>query len=318
MTTTKTKYQRDLQFRRYKPPYFEWYETDFRAKVLHLNWLQRLLYRSLLQQMFNCETRPNLPNDDSKLWKLAGAENLEMWQREKTEIVEMFVQFERGGQNLLRHTRVDEEWDIMLATLENASKAGKASGEARRRAKGTVVEQPLNDVEQSLNGRPSTLNPTTTTTTASTDVSQSSVGPASLVLPTHQPQPHPARPDAETRMQCAGERLAQQVAVALKVGLPKQWAAGAEALLKGYNEADLTAALVHAAANPYWVENGFLENIDKVTRKVDVLVQQWKDDTKTKPKARGQKRGAATSAIVARTPSLQAGRDFSALAKGDL
>src|SRR5437899_2643146 len=93
----------------YEPEYVCWYEREFWADraVIRMSWLQRHLYRALLQAAFYCSTRPNLPDDDSELWDLAGAENPEMRQREKGLILTKFQPFvDQDGRKLLRHKRL--------------------------------------------------------------------------------------------------------------------------------------------------------------------------------------------------------------------
>src|SRR5437764_11038302 len=93
-----------------RPAFQLWYEQNHEADfiVLQMNWLQKLLYRCLLQTSFVCESAPYIPNNDDVLWILAGAENREMWQREKPLIMDKFEAF-IDEQGLLRHKRLESD-----------------------------------------------------------------------------------------------------------------------------------------------------------------------------------------------------------------
>lgn len=119
------------------PDYQCWWEGDFRNDftVMQMNWLQRLLYRCLLQQAFVCETQPYVPDDDNILWILAGAESLEQWQREKALIVSKFEPFQDDqGRKLLRHKRLAEDWQRVQQTRQ-AKAAGYDSKAPLRKEK---------------------------------------------------------------------------------------------------------------------------------------------------------------------------------------
>ncbi len=118
----------------YKPAYIRWWEDDFWADrdVIAMTWLQRLLYRALLQAAFFCDTRPFLPDDDEKLWRLAGAKDLGTWRKNQEPILAKFTRFQdEAGMSLLRHKRLEEEWAHILGNSARASRAGEASARAK-------------------------------------------------------------------------------------------------------------------------------------------------------------------------------------------
>lgn len=110
--------------------------------VIQMNWLQKLLYRSLLQQIFVCETTPYVPNNDNILWRLAGAENLEMWVKEKPLIMEKFEIFDdEEGRPMLKHKRLERDYceikKLQATTSEKRSEAGRRGAAAKWAKNGT-------------------------------------------------------------------------------------------------------------------------------------------------------------------------------------
>jgi hypothetical protein len=126
-----------------KPLYQPWNEDAFQADVFvrGMTWLQRLLYRSLLQAMFFHNTRPYLPIDDDILWVLAGAESQEMWEQNKARILKRFTVCDHNA-NLLEQKRVTEDWKRIEASRFESTEQGRAGGlksaEVRREKYGTA------------------------------------------------------------------------------------------------------------------------------------------------------------------------------------
>lgn len=120
-----------------KPLYQPWREEAFLADeyVRALTPIQRWMYRTLLQSAFICSTRPYLPDDDSRLWALAGCESKEQWNDHKEPIRAIFTPDVIDGVAVLRQKRVLEDWQRMQrarnARHESASIAGKASAAKR-------------------------------------------------------------------------------------------------------------------------------------------------------------------------------------------
>lgn len=107
-----------------------WSERDFQSDTdvrYNLNWLQKLLYKQLCNSAWDCSTRPDLPDDDEQLWKLAGCEDREMWEQNKEVIRKMF-QAEDG---VLFRNRIRKDWDRVVGYRENQVARGRAGAEAR-------------------------------------------------------------------------------------------------------------------------------------------------------------------------------------------
>lgn len=125
-----------------KPLYQPWNEEEFQADVFvrGMTWLQRHLYRALLQASFFHSTRPYLPNDDDVLWVLAGAESPEMWEQNKTKILKRF-HIVAEQPNLLENSRVTADWNRLIEAREKKSEMGQKSASVRRALTGTAQPQ---------------------------------------------------------------------------------------------------------------------------------------------------------------------------------
>jgi hypothetical protein len=123
------------------PIYQCWWESNFEKDltVLKMSWLQEHLYRRLIQKMFVCDTQPFLPDDNDVLWILAGAESKDMWMREKELILSKFDTFidEVSGKSLLRHRRVELDWNQINAEKREKSERQKRNGQKGGLAKAT-------------------------------------------------------------------------------------------------------------------------------------------------------------------------------------
>jgi hypothetical protein len=134
----------------YEPEYMCWHERDFWADryVINMTKLQRHFYRALLQAAFFCSTRPYLPDDDEELCTLADADNLETWQQNRKVVLRKFQPFTDGdGRKLLRHKRLDRDWEQTLTYVEQKRKGGKAR-QARAKQESADAEQVLSDAAQ--------------------------------------------------------------------------------------------------------------------------------------------------------------------------
>jgi uncharacterized protein YdaU (DUF1376 family) len=126
--------------------YFQLHIGDYDRDTAALSLVEHGAYGKLMRSYYATE-RP-LPADPESLWRICGA----MTRAEKMAVglvTERFFQMTADG---LRHKRIDAEISNYHAQLETASRAGKASGESRRRktnARSTTVptesERPLND-----------------------------------------------------------------------------------------------------------------------------------------------------------------------------
>lgn len=146
----------------HKPLYQPWNEDEFMSSpaVNSMNWLQRLFYRSLLQKSFFCPTRPYLPDDDNELWQLAGCENKRQWVANKKRILLNFTKLYKSGRNLLKHNRVELDWDREIEYRTKLSEKQRDKANTRwekermpRQSRGNAVAMPhdateLNRTEQ--------------------------------------------------------------------------------------------------------------------------------------------------------------------------
>lgn len=116
-----------------KPIYQPWNEDEFQSgmRTRRLNYIQKWMYRSLLQSAFYHPTRPFLPLDDETLWVLAGARDLEHWIENKASVLKCF-QYHPTDPSLIRHDRVCHDWQRLVDYRKKMSDMGKLSGEARR------------------------------------------------------------------------------------------------------------------------------------------------------------------------------------------
>jgi len=115
-----------------KPLYQPWNEEEFLSdvRVRGLTYVQRWMYRTLLQAAFFHSTRPYLPNDDRILWVLAGCESLEQWRANKEEILELFTL--SNDSKLLGNKRVIEDWQRLEESREKMAELGRKSAAVKR------------------------------------------------------------------------------------------------------------------------------------------------------------------------------------------
>jgi hypothetical protein len=108
--------------------YQPWTEDSFRADVRHLTAIQSWMYRSLLQAAFVESTRPHLPDDDSKLWVMAGCQDRKQWIKNKDAVREMFTPIEIDGQKLLSRGRLIKDWTRLQDKREYLRELGSKGG----------------------------------------------------------------------------------------------------------------------------------------------------------------------------------------------
>ncbi|HEV2523324.1 MAG TPA: hypothetical protein VGT24_13170 [Candidatus Acidoferrales bacterium] len=139
-----------------KALYQPWRNDAFLADefVQSMTAIQRWMYRTLLQAAFTCSERPYLPDDDTRLWAMAGCENPKQWSQNKAVIRARFTPSIHDGQKLLGQKKVLEDWariqEVRTAATEHARKAGLASA-AKRQSKSTRVEPELNPSQREFN-----------------------------------------------------------------------------------------------------------------------------------------------------------------------
>jgi hypothetical protein len=147
--------------RRLEVPLFQqWWEQNLQDDVVYqsMDWLQKLLYRCLLQRAYVCETQPHVPDDDLALMVLSGAKDMEMWQSNKEIILRKFQSIEQDGVKLLRQKRLEADWlevqnrrDCLSQKRSQSGRiGGKKSAEVRRQRQGGAKQDRSNgEAEQS-------------------------------------------------------------------------------------------------------------------------------------------------------------------------
>jgi uncharacterized protein YdaU (DUF1376 family) len=118
--------------------------TDFVAKTRHLSLEDRGAYQEILDQIVilgQDAEPPSLPNDDKMLANIVGL-TLRRWREIKVRLCEgeLAVLEIAGGR--ISQTRIVEEIEAARLRINSSSKAGVASGQARRKLR-----------ERMLNGR---------------------------------------------------------------------------------------------------------------------------------------------------------------------
>lgn len=128
-----------------KPMYQPWNEEEFQADVFvrGMSWVQRHLYRALLQASFFHSTRPFLPNDDEVLWVLSGAESQEMWEQNKVRVLKRFTVVAEHPE-LLGNKRVIADWERLTDARSKMADLGQRSVAARQALYGTAQPQKPN------------------------------------------------------------------------------------------------------------------------------------------------------------------------------
>ena len=127
-----------MPLNRHKPLYQPWSEEEFVSdfNVRNMTHLQRWMYRSLLQSMFFCSTRPYLPDSDSVLWMMAGCESKQQWTENKKEILKNFTKLTKDGHKMLSQKRVELDY----AREQNRREVLKEKGSKGGRSKGKKTE----------------------------------------------------------------------------------------------------------------------------------------------------------------------------------
>jgi hypothetical protein len=127
----------------YQPPYQFWHEQDFSSDeqvAYGMDWLQRHLYRTLLQKAFICSTRPYLPTSDDQLWLLADAGTKERWLENKNAIMVKFQAITSDGIELWSHKRLLRDWHLLADFSSKRAKARRAGGLAKAENRNVVSE----------------------------------------------------------------------------------------------------------------------------------------------------------------------------------
>jgi hypothetical protein len=124
----RTQRSAKLNGQEYIPPYQFWREQEFWADEIvsrGMNWMQRHLYKALLQAAFYCSTRPYLPTSDDELWILADAGTRENWLENKSAIMAKFQPKKVKGVDVWAHKRLMRDWIKLLEYSKKQSNSRK-------------------------------------------------------------------------------------------------------------------------------------------------------------------------------------------------
>ena len=130
----KRKKNTERNGQEYQPPYQFWHEQDFASDeqvAYGMDWLQRHLYRTLLQKAYHCSTRPYLPTSDDQLWLLADAGTKDRWMENKSAIMGKFQLVDIDGEERWAHKRLLRDWALLTEHHEKKVKAGRNGGHAK-------------------------------------------------------------------------------------------------------------------------------------------------------------------------------------------
>jgi hypothetical protein len=119
-----------------KALYQPWREEAFRADeyVQALAPIERWMLRALLQAAFACSQRPYLPDNDARLWVLAGCESRVQWDQHSSAVRSLFTPIELDGQKLLSQKKLVEDWDRMNRVRSARAEAGRKGGSSKSHA----------------------------------------------------------------------------------------------------------------------------------------------------------------------------------------
>jgi uncharacterized protein YdaU (DUF1376 family) len=127
--------------------YYQFNIGDYKSHTAHLDWLEDLAYRRLLD-LYYLHERP-LNACSTTVARQLGMRDYE--EQIKLVLQEFFILSDAGWTN----TRADKEIASFRAKSEQASRAGKASAESRSNGRSTPVQRTFN---QTRNNKQETLN----------------------------------------------------------------------------------------------------------------------------------------------------------------
>jgi hypothetical protein len=116
-----------------KALYQPWGEEEFRADldVQAMGHMERWMYRTLCQAAFVSSTRPDLPDDDGQLWKMAGCETSKQWDKHKSAVRAMFTPSVEDGIPVLYRKRIRDDWNRIAEKRDQLAANGRKGGEAK-------------------------------------------------------------------------------------------------------------------------------------------------------------------------------------------
>lgn len=103
--------------RRKKALFQPWNHIAFRADpfLRRLTNLQVWMYCTLLHAAFVCPQRPNLPDDDEQLWKLADCSSRGQWMTNKDPVRSMFKTATVDNEAVLQHPRLVRDFERLTS-----------------------------------------------------------------------------------------------------------------------------------------------------------------------------------------------------------
>ena len=133
-----------------KPLYQPWNEEAFLSdeRVQAMTPIQRWMYRTLLQKAFFGSERPYLPNDEKRLWMLAGCESRAQWEENRDMVLEAFMPLRINGIDVLSQKRLVADWERIEEARETQAEKGRTSAKqrlAQAQPQSTTVEPQLNN-----------------------------------------------------------------------------------------------------------------------------------------------------------------------------
>jgi hypothetical protein len=176
-----------------KALYQPWREDAFRADeyVQALAPAEKWMLRTLLQAAFVCSQRPYLPDDDTRLWVLAGCDSRSQWDQHSASVRSLFTPIEIDGQRLLSQKKLVEDWDRMSKVRSARAEAGRKGGlaksetqavdeEKENRKEAKQTEEKRSEVRE-VNSLPMASNSLATVKTGDESASPISSPPSSLI-----------------------------------------------------------------------------------------------------------------------------------------
>lgn len=159
-------------------PYIQLYTADYLADTMHLTTEEHGAYLLLIFNYW--QTGKPIPK--KRLQKIARVPN-DRWPSVEDSLSEFFAD---DGENWV-HERIERDLESVMEAQEQRARAGKASAEARKRAKQTKTERKSNDrsttVENPL-GRNPNEKLTNKDTDTDTDTKTKTLGPSASDEPT--------------------------------------------------------------------------------------------------------------------------------------
>ena len=106
------------------PIYQKWDEKAFQFDTQHMHWMARNFYRVLLQNAFHLHTRPDLPDDDEQLCRIACGGDKKVWAKHGPAVRAMFTR--DPDRKILWQKRLRQDWHILAAYRQKQKEHAEA------------------------------------------------------------------------------------------------------------------------------------------------------------------------------------------------